>query len=126
MASENNTSKLSTSFAMRLHALPETEKVRVVVKLNTDTERSNAARRQSNDVRQTTLDAVRRAAHAALGQIDEILARCGGQRLTNPNALGTVSVESTPGGIAALAASECVAAILEDQIIAPLPVRKSA
>jgi hypothetical protein len=126
MASENNTSKLGNSFATRLRALAATEKVRVVVKLNTDAVQSNAARRQSSDVRQTTLDAVRRAAQAALPQIDEILARCGGQRLTNPNALGTVSVESTPHGIAALEASECVAAILEDQIVAPLPVRKSA
>jgi hypothetical protein len=36
---------------------------------------------------------------------------------TNPDALGSISVETTAAGIAALAASEHVKAIIEDQAV---------
>jgi hypothetical protein len=61
---------------------------------------------------------VRRLARPALLSIDRILHRFRGRRLAQgADALGSISVEATPAGIEALAASEYVRAILEDQPI---------
>ena len=59
---------------------------------------------------------VRQAGSAALDSIDKILAGHDGKRLANgAGSLGTVPVETTAEGIRALAESDQVKAILEDQ-----------
>jgi hypothetical protein len=55
-----------------------------------------------------------------LGEIDGILERFDGKRSADVNALGSIPAETTARGIAALAASEHVKAILEDQPISLL------
>jgi hypothetical protein len=68
--------------------------------------------------RQAAVNELRDAVAPALQEIDEILDRFGGRRLSDqPTALGTVAVEATPAGIAALANSDYVKVILEDQPI---------
>jgi len=62
---------------------------------------------------------MRSSASAALGEIDEILKRFNGRRLSEqPSALGTLAVETTVAGISALTESDHVKAILDDQPIA--------
>ena len=56
---------------------------------------------------------------------DDILTRYDGKRLaTSADALGCVPVETVAAGIKALAESEQIEAILEDQPIKPLPKPK--
>lgn len=115
-------SKLSPIFTSRLNNLAREQKVRVLLVLRTshDTESAPAlpSPRSRRADRQAVIAAVRRSAEQALPAIDEILARFDGKRLAaEVNALGVVPVEITATGINALAASEYVAAILEDQAL---------
>jgi hypothetical protein len=73
--------------------------------------------RRSTD-RAAQIRRVKASATAALSAVDEILSAHEGQRIEDePNALGYVTVETTPLGIQTLAESEQVRAILEDQAI---------
>jgi len=91
--------------------------VHAVVLLNT-TKSSGVddRKRPDHSRRQAAIDALRRSASMALVDIDEILARFGGRRLSDaPTALGTIIVETNAEGIAALAKSEHVKAVMQDQ-----------
>jgi hypothetical protein len=80
-----------------------------------------SARRPSRVSRQATIAIIRQSAEPALLEIDRILERFDGQRLAaSADALGCVPIETTAAGITALAASEHVKAILEDQPISLL------
>jgi hypothetical protein len=106
--------KISREFKSRLDRLDPEQRVRAIVMLQVP--------RQSGRGRQAVTESVRRAADMALPEIDSILERYDGKRLSDRvNALATISVETTPAGIHALADSEHVRAILEDQAIASLP-----
>jgi len=59
----------------------------------------------------------KQAASQALEDVDHLLERCGGRRLSPVGAIGTVTVEGTPGCIRDLATLDQVEAILEDQPI---------
>ncbi len=108
--------KISPQFAARLDRLGPQQKVRAIVLLGVQNTEQGSTKRQSLTERQAAIEATRRSAGQALGDIDDILARFGGQRLAEmPDALGSLPVETTAAGISALAASEKVKAILEDQ-----------
>lgn len=110
--------KISPGFKARLERLVPQQKVRVIVLLRTNEAGKAHRRRQSREERQTAIEAIRKSAERALMDIDSILKRFGGQRLaTTPDALGSIPVKTTAAGIATLAASEHVKAILEDQAI---------
>ena len=54
-------------------------------------------------------------------EIDRILQRYQGRRMAErPSAVGAIPVETTAGGVIALARADCVKTILEDQNILPL------
>ena len=73
-------------------------------------------RRLSAAERKATFEAVRESAQESLGEIDVILDRHGGRRISkSPTALGSIVVESNAAGLMALAASDLVKTILEDQ-----------
>jgi hypothetical protein len=81
--------------------------------------RPNQTRLRSE--RRAAIAATREAAESSLPDIDQILQRFGGKRLASHiDALGCISVEATAAGIAALAGSEHIKAILEDQPISLL------
>jgi hypothetical protein len=108
--------KISSEFMARLDRLKSAEKVRAIVMLHTPDVESSGSRRQNAEERGRAVAAVRKSAEAVLPKIDEILKRFGGRRLTDEvDALGTVSVEATRAGVSALAASDHVSVILEDQ-----------
>lgn len=108
--------KISSEFMARLGRLKPAEKVRAVVMLHTPDAGSTGGRRQNAGERRKAVAAVRKSAESALPEIDEILERFGGRRLTGEvDALGTISVETTGAGVGALADSDHVTVILEDQ-----------
>ena len=73
------------------------------------------------------INAVRQSAETALPDIDEVLRRFDGKRLSNNvSALGSIPVETTPAGIKALATLDQVKTILEDQPVSSLPKLKHA
>lgn len=112
--------KISPEFAARLDRLDPFQKVRVIVLLCLDNALGTSTKRQSPAERQAIIDAVREAAQAKLLEIDRVLEQFGGKRLApTVDALGSLPIETTVAGINALAASEQVKAILEDQTILP-------
>lgn len=113
--------KISSEFAARLNILEPKQKVRAIVLLRAQNAGKLTAQRQSRAERQAAIEAMRKSAKQALGDVDDILERFGGQRLAQiPDALGSIPVETTVAGINALAASEWVKAIIEDQAIHPI------
>lgn len=113
--------KISPEFAARLDRFGPQQKVHAIVLLQTkNTGSTTAPQRRSRVNRQATAEAIRQSAMQALGELDEILERFNGRRSADANALGAIPVETTARGIAALAASEHVKAILEDQPISLL------
>ena len=120
---ENN--KVSAEFQARLDRLGPEQRIRTVVLLKIGMTDGAPKRRQSRAERKAAIVAVRKFAEKALPEIDAILAQDGGMRLSKEvNALGSLSVETTPRGVAALAASEHVKAVLEDQAISSLRLSK--
>jgi hypothetical protein len=110
--------KISAGFKARLEHLGPQQKVRVVILLCTKDAEKVSGRRGVREDRQRVIEAIRKSAEQALMDIDSILQRFGGQRLaTTPDALGSIPVEITAAGVTALATSEHVKAILEDQTI---------
>lgn len=115
---ESPENKISPQFAARLKHFGPTDKVRAIVLLHTGDVDAAPCKRQTGSERQATIEAMRSAAEQALDDVDGILAQFDGQRLAeSPDALGSVPVETTSAGITALASSERVRAILEDQSI---------
>lgn len=120
-------SKISREFQARLDHLKPEQKVRAIVMLRTKKAQPVRSNDRSVSNRQAIIDLVRRTAEAALSDIDSILERFNGKRLEGGvSALATISVEATADGIKALAQSEHVKAILEDQAISSLPKLKQA
>ena len=111
MAESSTGNKLSDAFEARLRELKSGAKVRAVVMLERGRPGNSEPRERADQVRR-----VRESARAALGEVDAILAQFNGRRLADePNALGYLAVETTPAGIRALARSNSVRGILEDQ-----------
>lgn len=112
--------KISHEFAQRLIHLEPGRTVRAIVVLNTGVT-GHRSRRRTTAGRSAAVRAVRKAAGSAMPDIDNILREHGGQRLApGPDALGSIPVEATAGGITALAGSPRVKAVLEDQSLSLL------
>lgn len=118
MTSKSEKPKISAGFAARLKRLEPSDKVHTIVLLRTGDVTSPPGKRQSRAEREAAVEAMRSSAGEALAEIDEILEHTNGRRFADaPDALGSIPVESTPAGIQALASSEWVKAIIEDQPI---------
>jgi hypothetical protein len=116
----NAHSKISREFSRRLDRLQPRDKVRAIVMLRAEGNGGGGGR-PSRAERQDVAEQVSNAAEAALPEIDQILERFDGHRLAeHPSAVGAIPVETTVGGVIALARADCVKTILEDQNILPL------
>jgi len=116
-------SKISKEFASRLAGPLAGHKVRAVVVLKTDVA-APKERGEKRRERHAHIEAVRKAAEPMLAELDAIIEQHQGKRLgENVNALGCVTVETTANGIRAIASSEGVKAVIEDQPIALLAQR---
>jgi hypothetical protein len=118
----NVNSKISREFSRRLDLLQPRDKVRAIVMLRADGNGGSAsAGRPTRAERHDTAEQISKAAEAALPEIDQILQRYDGRRMAErPSAVGAIPVETTVGGVIALARADCVKTILEDQNILPL------
>lgn len=115
-------SKISREFSRRLDRLQPRDKVRAIVMLRAEGNGGGVgATRPSRAERQDTAEKISQAAEAALPEIDQILERYDGRRMAeHPSAVGAIPVETTVGGVIALADADCVKTILEDQNILPI------
>lgn len=115
-----NKNKISSEFANRLTYLQPQQKVRVIVSLKFENRVKKSGRRQSPAERQATMEAIRNSAKQALNYIRKIIQDFGGKQLAeNPNVLGQIPVEISAAGVNALAESDAVNAVMEDQPIYP-------
>ncbi len=113
-----NHNKISSEFANRLSHLQPQQKVRVVVMLQLGNAGKNCGHRQSPDERKAAMKAMRNSGKQALGYIRKIIQDFGGKQLAeSPNVLGTIPIEISAAGVNALAESDVVKAVMEDQQI---------
>jgi len=111
--------KISPEFSARLARSNPKAKVHAIVVLSCrESSRQPNQTHPTPDRLRAAIQQIRGGAMDALSEIDQILAPFDGRRLSGkPTALGTITVESNPAGIVALANSSRVKAILEDQPI---------
>lgn len=110
--------KLSPELRRRLSQLDPNRLVHAIVLLRTDVTPGPGRRGD----RQAILEQVHAAATEMMRQLAPMLAACGGRWLAErPDALGSLPVEITPGGLMELAESEHIRAVLEDQPVTALP-----
>jgi hypothetical protein len=108
--------KISPEFARRLARLAPESMARAVVLLDTGRAPAAAPGRSSKPTRKTISEAIQASAAMALVEVDRVLERSGGRRLAaGPDLLGSIPVEAPASALLALARSEQVRAILEDQ-----------
>ncbi|MFL6211876.1 MAG: hypothetical protein ACJ74W_23725 [Pyrinomonadaceae bacterium] len=108
--------KISAEFKTRLARLKPTQKVRAIVLLRAGGRPLKTTRRRNELERKRAVTSVRAHAQTVLPEIDHILAEFNSQRLARQvDALGSITVEATGKALKALAASEHVQAIIEDQ-----------
>lgn len=113
--------KISDEFADRLAALPPNCQVRAVVLPAPYLVRGSHGARVQGEERQAMLREARTRTEETFAEIDQILAKVGGKRLTGVgNALGFIVVETCPDGITAIADLGWVGTVLEDQAIHPV------
>ena len=113
--------KISREFRLRLDRLQPRDRVRAIVMLRAEGNGGGGAGRPSRAERNDAAEKVSQAAEAALPEIDQILKKFDGRRMAeHPNAVGAIPVETTVGGVIALADADCVTTILEDQNILPI------
>jgi hypothetical protein len=111
--------KISPEFASRLRRLEPGQPVRIVLFLETPPLPAQASR-QTPDDRQKSVESVKQLTQRALSDIDRILRDHSGRRLSkSPNALGSLTAETTAAGVSALARSPWVKSVMEDQPIKP-------
>ena len=116
MLQASRAAKISPVFDKRLASLPPDVPVRAILVLRAHVQPNTPERRLTREERQARIQAMRRSAQASFATIDAILHRLGGSRLSDqPTALGTITVETNPVGIFALAETDEVQAIFEDQ-----------
>jgi hypothetical protein len=117
----SNAERISEAFLSRLSKMGPKERVRAVVLIRTPGQGKGTGRRQSREERRAKVEAIQTAAASALEELDRILGQHDGKRLAeSPNALGTIPIEATAEGVRAVAESDVVEAVLEDQAISPL------
>lgn len=115
-----NQSKVSPEFAARLTQLEPQEKIRVIILLKVKEAENYTGERQSRAERQAMIKALQESAEQSLESIDAIIKHFNGNPLSeHPDLLGSISIEITAAGISALAESNAVKAVIEDQAIYP-------
>ena len=110
--------KISPEFAGRLARLAPHAMARAIVLLDTGPAPAAAPGRPSKAARKTIAEAIQAAVAAPLAEVDRLLERSGGRRLApGPDLFGSIPVEAPASALLALAGSEHVRALLEDQPI---------
>jgi hypothetical protein len=115
-------SRISSDFAAYLNQLDADELVRAIVLPARQIQTATANQPPRRGERQAMIEAIKRLNEHRFLEIDELLGRYGGQRLTQQaNTLGSVAIETTADGVEAIANLDWVSAVIEDQSIYELP-----
>ena len=110
--------KISPQFAARLKNYSPEQKLQVIVLLKSNNNIADNSQRQSRIARKAAIKASQNLVTQAALEIEHIIQDYAGKTLDKqPNVLGTITVEITPPGIQALALSDSVKAIIENQKI---------
>ena len=118
MINDSSKQKISPEFAARLNSYPPTAKVKVIVLLQGANSQVNDSRRQNKLERKAALQAMQDSVKQSWQIIDRLIQDFDGRKLTpKPDALGSISLEITPDGVRALATSDAVKAIIQNQTI---------
>ncbi|MGD9049423.1 MAG: hypothetical protein PVF77_15305 [Anaerolineae bacterium] len=118
MTRKSEKPKISPGFSARLKRLRPGQKVQAIVLLHAGDASQAAAKRQSPAEREAAIEAMRSSARQVLADLDDVLERFDGQRFADePDALGSIPIETTVAGIETLASCDWVRAIIEDQPI---------
>ncbi len=113
-----NKPKISPEFAARLNSYPPTQKVRAIVLLKSNNNIANNSHRQTPMARKAARQAMQDSVKQSFQIVDRLIQDYNGQKLApHPDAFGAIPLEITPPGIQALALSDAVKAIIEDQKI---------
>jgi len=116
--------KISPEFATRLMTLEPQQKIRIIVLLQIPETENKTVKRQTRAERQNTIQSVRNNTNQALANITNILQNFEGKTLTEqPDLLGSIPIEITAPGVTALAQSDAVKTIIEDQPIYPAHIQ---
>lgn len=109
--------KISAEFASGLNELDPEQMVRAILLLRAQRPVVSHSR-QNRMERRAAMDEMRSSAEHMLDALDEILVQYDGHRqVEKPDVFGAIPIETTVEGIRALAKTEWVRAILEDQPI---------
>ena len=112
--------KISDEFAERLAALPGEQQVRAVILPAPYMVRRGEGRSRGAE-RQAIIRETRQRTEQTFDEIDQVLSKTGGRRLTEAGtALGFIVVETTADGIEAICDLDWVGTVLEDQPIYPV------
>ncbi|ERT09261.1 putative dNA primase [Lyngbya aestuarii BL J] len=104
-----NSMKISSEFAARLSRMNSGEMIRVIVFLKTETQGTKKTPQEVQQIAENKLDNIR-----------PILTKYKGELIgERPNVLGSIAIKITVAGVYALAESESVKMIVEDQAIFP-------
>ena len=119
MIHDSHQPKISPEFAARLDSYPHTAKVRIIVLLQSASQQmTNNSRRQNRLERKAALRAMQDSVKESWQTIDRLIQDFDGKKLApKPDAFGSISIEITPDGVRALAKSDAVKAIIENQTI---------
>ena len=109
--------KLTGELSDRISGCGPDDRLRVVLKLRLP---AGSQADRSAKSRADTMAQNKQALESATQTIDQLLAACGGQRLSEPNALGTLVVEVAARDIAALALADEIELVMEDSSVFPL------
>jgi hypothetical protein len=108
--------KISPEFARRLARLAPDAMARAIVLLDTGPAPAPAPGRPSKAERKAIAEAIQTAAAPAMAEVDRLLEGSGGHRLApGPDLFGSIPIEAPASVLLALAGSEHVRALLEDQ-----------
>ena len=109
------TDKISNEFSAKLSQLSENEEINAIVVIKIEISSGTIPRRKLRSKRKDMIMDVKNSGQMALCEIDKILKKFCGKRVSNVNSLGCITVKTTEAGILSLAGSSCVKSIIEDQ-----------
>lgn len=119
MINNSSQQKISPEFAARLNSYPPTAKVKVIVLLESiKPQITNNSPRQNRLERKAAIKVMQDSVKQSWQIVDRLIKDFDGKKLaTNPDAFGAIPIEITPPGIQALALSDAVKVIIENQKI---------
>lgn len=119
MINDSSKQKISPEFAARLNSYPPTARVRVIVLLKSaNLQITNNSQRQNRLERKAAIKVMQDSVKQSWEIVDRLITNFDSKKLaTKPDVFGAIPLEITPPGVRALALSDAVKAVIENQKI---------